>query len=166
MGLDQRVKYNIERHYYVIHVVKGKPLHWHTIRGRAAELALFHSYESSARDFRTSVADPEEVQGGHSNPPSPPPPPPVFKYPIKMNDGLSEKNEIKSVKRTLHHIFIYLNPLSRNPGSAPELIESTSSICVYVQTRSFAALIHKLLLRPKFIHPPSDDYGDICAYMR
>ena len=61
-----------------------------------------------------TVADPEGIQGVRSNPL----PPHLFKYPIKMKEflfhGIIKKNEINSPP-----FFIHMNPISRNPGSAP-----------------------------------------------
>ena len=43
--------------------------------------------------------------------------------------GMFKKNEIKSAKHppppTHTHTFIHMNPLSRNPGSAPGKVEQT-----------------------------------------
>ena len=64
--------------------------------------------------------------------------PPIFKYPMKIKlfglsetklfhfHGIFKKNKIKSAKLT-PHTFMHMNPLSRNPGSAPETSFNTQA---------------------------------------
>ena len=76
-----------------------------------------------------SVADPDGVQGVLSNPPPPPPPRPFLNIPWKWNNLVSMRlnyfNFIgylrkwdKISKTKLAPTPLYMNPLSRNPGSA------------------------------------------------
>ena len=77
-------------------------------------LAILHG--SKQYLFATSEVDPEGVQGVRSNPPlrqnyS------IFMEHFQKKSGKLTNNQLQPTNRTP---FVSLNPLSRNPGSAPK----------------------------------------------